>query len=105
MDLSEVKQRLYQDEFKVYLEELLDQNLIEDERAKGIANFIMDNGLKQLTDKQWYVFLKHGVGEINYVEECERCAMEIPWVEMLGAVYIYEDDLCGYCRHKIEKGE
>lgn len=107
MDLTVVKKRLREDGFRGYLSEVmeLEYSLIDDERARGIARNIIEKGVEGLSDNQWHVFLKHGVGEINYVEECARCHMEIPWEEMLGAVWIFEDDLCSYCHHKEEKGE
>lgn len=107
LDLIELQDRILyrEDEFKIYLNELLEQNLIEDERAEGIARLVLDKGIEQLSRKQKQVFFNHGVGYVNYASACERCADEIPWVEMLGAVWIFEDNLCSYCRHKKNKGE
>ncbi|MGP3781831.1 hypothetical protein ACTWKC_17750 [Bacillus sp. 4A_MP3] len=53
--------------FQYYLKEVLDNELIEDSDALGIARQIIKQGAENLTEKQWYVFLKHGVGEVNYV--------------------------------------
>lgn len=91
--------------FAYYLEEVLANNLIENPATLGIARLIIDKGAKELTDKQWYTFLRHGVGDINYVPHCRRDYERIPWEEMLSAVYIEEDELCDYCRHKEAKGE
>lgn len=98
LDKERLKQRVLHEDFNIYLEELIDANLIEDEVALGISKYILSNGARGLSDKQWYVFLEKGLIP-NYVEYCERCAEEIPWTEMLGTVYINEDDLCGYCHH------
>lgn len=86
-----------------YLPELVETGLIEDERALGVARKIIDEGVGRLTENQWHVFLKYGVGKVNYVSECDLCSMEVPWSEMLNAVWFYEDNLCSYCRHKLEK--
>ena len=100
MNKDKIKQRiLYSEDFKSYLEELISAQRIEDEVALGIAKFIITNGAERLTDKQWYVFIEKGMLPYNYVEYCARCGEEIPWSEMLGATYINEDDLCGYCHH------
>ena len=101
MDRDRLKQRILGEpaEFVSYLEDLVDANRIEDEVALGISKFIITNGPEQLTTKQWYTFLEKGLVDYNYVEVCERCAEEIPWSEMLGTVYINEDNLCGYCHH------
>lgn len=101
MNKDKLKQRILGEpvDFTLYLEDLIKANRIEDEKALGISKFVIANGPERLTDKQWYVFLEEGILPYNYVEECERCAHEIPWSEMLGAVYINEDNLCGYCSH------
>lgn len=108
MNREALKQRISGEsgEFVSYLTELVGVvGRIEDDAALGISKFIIANGTEQLTDKQWYTFLEKGLMEYNYVEECERCAMEVPWSEMFGAVYFYEDSYCGYCRHVLEKND
>lgn len=99
MDKDRLKQRILNEDFIPYLEELGSTKLIEDEVAFGISKYIITNGAEGLSDKQWYVFLEKGLLVSNYVEQFERCAEEIPWSEMLGTVYINEDNLCGYCHH------
>lgn len=101
MDRDRLKQRILgePEEFVSYLEDLVDASRIEDDVALGISKFIIASGPEQLTDKQWYTFLEKGLVDYNYVEHCERCAEEIPWSEMLGTVYLNEDNLCGYCHH------
>lgn len=105
MDREELKQRILgSGEFIPYLIELVEAGRIEDDIALGISKFIISNGTKQLTDKQWYTFLEKGIMKDNYVECCDICAMEIPWSEMFIAVYFYEDSYCSYCRqvHKMK---
>ncbi len=104
---EELKSRILgdRDMFAYYLKEVLENELIENAAALGIARLIIDKGAEELTDKQWYTFLKYGVGDINYVPHCRRDYERIPWEEMLAAVHIEEDELCSYCRHKEEKGE
>ncbi|MBP3047921.1 hypothetical protein J9345_14955 [Bacillus subtilis subsp. subtilis] len=104
---EELKSRILgdRDMFAYYLKEVLENELIENAAALGIARLIIDKGAEELTDKQWYTFLRHGVGDINYVPHCRRDYERIPWEEMLAAVHIEEDELCSYCRHKEEKGE
>lgn len=99
MDKDRLKQRILNEDFTSYLEELISAGLIEDEVALGISKYIITNGAERLSDKQWYVFLEKGLLTANYVEHCERCAEEIPWSEMLGTVYINENNLCSYCHH------
>ncbi|MEX3621852.1 hypothetical protein [Viridibacillus arvi] len=105
MDREKLKSRILAEpeEFTSYLKELLELGRIEDDIALGISRFILSNGLSNLTDKQWYTFLEKGLIEYNYVEECERCLINLPWSEMSGAVYLYEDEYCSYCRHMEEK--
>ena len=92
-------------DFTSYLQELISSERIDDETALGIAKYTIDNGPEELSDKQWYVLLEKGLGEYNYVDECERCSSTIPWSEMLGAVYIFEDSYCGYCSHLDRKND
>ncbi|OUB35458.1 hypothetical protein BK739_00950 [Bacillus thuringiensis serovar pirenaica] len=105
MNKSELKQRILSDsnEAALYLEELLEAKRIEDERAIGIAKFLIANDAKDLSENQWHVLLSHGLNETNYVEQCKRCSEEIPWCEMIHATYVDEDGLCSYCRHMEEK--
>lgn len=107
MDRVALKARILGEpiEFTDYLEDLVRVGRIEDETALGIAKYIIANGPENLSDKQWYTFLEKGLVEYNYVEECERCAEDIPWSEMFAAVYIEEDEYCGYCRHMMQKIE
>lgn len=107
MDREKLKQRILGEPggFVPYLEELVRVDRIDDGVALGISKLIITNGPEQLTDKQWYTFLEKGLKEYNYVEDCERCMEMIPWSEMFGAVYFYEDSYCGYCRHVIEKND
>lgn len=39
----------------------------------------------------------------NSVEECQRCACDIPWSEMLEA--LDNGGYCNYCQHMMEKLE
>ncbi|MFB8166299.1 hypothetical protein, partial [Streptomyces rubiginosohelvolus] len=66
---EELKSRILgdRDMFAYYLKEVLENELIENAAALGIARLIIDKGAEELTDKQWYTFLRHGVGDINYV--------------------------------------
>lgn len=91
------------EDFKSYLEELITANRIEHDVALGIAKYTIANDPDKLSDKQMYVLIENGLLPYNYVEECERCAIDIPWSEMLGATYIYEDGLCSYCNHMQDK--
>ena len=60
----------------------------------------MDKGFDALTIKQKYVFNKEVI-KINSVNECERCAIAIPWCEMLAATD--NGGFCSYCAHMKEK--
>lgn len=89
----------HDNEFVSYVAELLDANLIEDSRAKGIGKQIIDKGVESLSDKQVFVFLKYGL-ENNYLEYCDHCYQPIPWSEMFVAL---DDGYCSYCRHILKK--
>jgi len=105
MDKEKLKYRVISEpyDFISYLEELINANRIEDEVALGIAKFTIANEPDKLSDKQMYVLLEKGILPYNYADACERCAIDIPWSEMLNATYFYEDDLCSYCHHMKEK--
>ena len=61
----------------------------------------LDKGYDNLSDKQKYVFNK--MIRNNSVEECQRCACDIPWSEMLEA--LDNGGYCNYCQHMMEKLE
>lgn len=86
-----------------YLEELIRMQLIKDEKALGIAKKVVAEGSENLTENQWYRLIEKGLLPDNFKNECELCSGEIPWSEMMHAVYFYEDNLCSYCHHKLEK--
>ncbi len=89
----------YQDDFKDFIQELIDGGDLED-AALGVAKLYVDKGEKALTPKQKYVFDNHVVKQ-HTVEECKRCSADIPWCEMYHA--IDNGGYCNYCWHMIEK--
>lgn len=105
MDKVKLKSRILTEPegFISYLQELINANRIEDKVALGIAQFTIANDPEKLSEKQMYVLIEKGILPYNYADDCERCAVNIPWSEMLGATYIYEDGLCSYCHHIQEK--
>ena len=99
-----VKRRIISEyDSRDYLADLIRLQLIEDEKALGIAKQVVTKGHDDLTDKQWYRLVEKGLLPDYFKNECELCSGEILWLEMLNAVYVYDDNLCSYCHHKIEK--
>ncbi|NGP45985.1 hypothetical protein G4V62_13885 [Bacillaceae bacterium SIJ1] len=91
------------DDFRFYVSDLLSLGQFQDDAAvNGIAKLIVDKGPEELTPKQKNLFAKYGLSEHLYTEYCKWCMQEISWNEMLSAI---EDDLCSYCRNKIEKDD
>ncbi|UPS45357.1 hypothetical protein M1D30_04065 [Prevotella sp. E15-22] len=90
--------RYNEDDFKGFVEDLISSGRIEDKEA-GIAKYMIDNGYESLSEKQKYVFDQ--MIKDNTVEECQRCGVDIPWCEMLEA--LYNGGLCNYCQHVKEK--
>lgn len=92
------KNRYYEEDFEGFLEQLINSGRLDDKQA-GIAKFMIDNGYDALSDKQKYVF-DHMIAN-NTVNECTRCAIDIPWSEMLEA--LDNGGYCNYCQHMMEK--
>lgn len=103
MDIVLIRKRMDNEDCPLYIEELIENERFEDSVALGIAKLYVDKGASALSEPQWYTLIKKGLIDGNYVEDCENCLNTIPWSEMLGATYIYEDNYCSYCRHTLEK--
>ena len=91
-------ERYSEEEFEGYVQELIDVGRIDGKEA-GIARLMLDKGYDSLSDKQKYVF--DNMIKQHTVNECQRCGVDIPWCEMLEA--IYNGGYCNYCQHMKEK--
>lgn len=94
------KERFIEDDFEDFVEDLVKSGRLDDKEA-GIAKRMLDKGYDSLSEKQKYVFDK--MIKNNSVEECKRCACDIPWSEMLEA--LDNGGYCNYCQHMMEKLE
>lgn len=92
--------RYNEEDFEGFVQDLISTGRIEGKEA-GIAKLMLDKGYDALSDKQKYVFDKM-INE-NSVEECKRCAIDIPWCEMLEA--LENGGYFNYCQHMMEKIE
>lgn len=93
-------QRYNEPDFNGFLEDLIQSGRLDDKEI-GIIRFYLDNGYKALSEKQRYVF-DHTIEE-NSIDDCIRCAIDIPWCEMLEA--LDNGGYCNYCQHMMEKEE
>jgi hypothetical protein len=94
------KERFFEGDFEGFMEELIKSGRLNSKEV-GIAKQMLQNGYDSLSEKQKYVFDK--MIEDNSVEECQRCACDIPWSEMLEA--LDNGGYCNYCQHMMEKLE
>lgn len=94
------KERYQEDDFKVFVNELLSSCRLEGKEA-GIAKLVLGKGYDNLSEKQKFVFDRSI--QRNTIERCQRCDNEIPWCEMLLA--LENGGYCGYCQHMMEKDE
>lgn len=94
------EERFIEEDFEGFLEDLIKSGRLDDKEA-GIAKRMLDKGYDNLSDKQKYVFNK--MIRNNSVEECQRCACDIHWSEMLEA--LDNGGYCNYCQHMMEKLE
>ena len=94
------EERFIEEDFEGFLEDLIKSGRLDDKEA-GIAKRMLDKGYDNLSDKQKYVLNK--MIRNNSVEECQRCACDIPWSEMLEA--LDNGGYCNYCQHIMEKLE
>ena len=100
IDWNMKEERFIEEDFEGFLEDLIKSGRLDDKEA-GIAKRMLDKGYDNLSDKQKYVFNK--MIRNNSVEECQRCACDIPWSEMLEA--LDNGGYCNYCQHMMEKLE
>lgn len=94
------KMRFLEDDFKGYLEQLIELGRLEPMQS-GITKFVIDEGYDSLSPKQRKVF--DYMVDKNTVSSCQRCGTDIPWCEMLEA--LDNGGFCSYCQHMIEKYE
>ena len=94
------EERFIEEDFEGFLEDLIKSGRLDDKEA-GIAKRMLDKGYDNLSDKQKYVFNK--MIRNNSVEECQRCACDIPWSGVLEA--LDNGGYCNYCQHMMEKLE
>ena len=94
------KLRYNEPDFPDFLRDLIVSERLE-EKEIGIIKYYFDHGYEALSENQKYVF-NHTIEE-NTVEECTRCAIDIPWCEMLEA--LDNGGYCNYCQHMMEKEE
>ena len=94
MDIS----RYNEEDFEGFVSDLINSGRLNDTQS-GIAKRMLDKGYESLSDKQKYVF-DQAIKE-NYVDECQRCAIEIPWCEMMES--LDNGGYCNYCQHMMEK--
>ena len=85
----------YEEGFPSFLRELIEWDLLEGS-ALGIAKQVLAQGVDSLSAKQLYVFENHIIAA-RTVEECTRCAHDIPWHEMVAAYR--NGGYCDYCEH------
>ena len=93
-------ERYLEEDFEGFVEDLIKSGRLEDKEF-GISKRMLYKGYGSLSDKQKYVFDK--MIDSNSVEECKRCACDIPWCEMLEA--LDNGGYCNYCQHMKEKLE
>ena len=94
------KSRYNEEDFEGFLNDLINSGRVDSMQA-GIAKYMIDHGYDSLSEKQKYVFDRM-IAE-NSVDECKRCAIDIPWCEMFEA--LDNGGYCNYCQHMMEKIE
>lgn len=92
------KERFSEEDFEGFVLDLIHSGRLNDKEA-GIAKRMLDKGYDTLSEKQKFVFDK--AIENNTVNECQRCAIDIPWCEMLEA--LDNGGFCNYCHHMMGK--
>lgn len=93
--------RYKEEDFNVFLEELLQQVHFDDPKESGIIKKVIDDGYDSLSKKQQYVF-NQAIDEY-LTEECTLCGNDICWTEML---YAYDNGgYCSGCRNTLDKND
>ena len=92
--------RYNEEDFEGYLNDLINSGRLNS-TEEGITKYLIDNGYDSLSDKQKRVFNR--MIDNNSVAECKRCAIDIPWCEMIEA--LDNGGYCNYCQHMMEKLE
>lgn len=95
-----MEQRFLEEDFDGFLEDLIKSGRL-DETEEGIIRQVLGKGYRTLSVRQKFRF-DQAIKE-NYVSECKRCAIDIPWCEMLEATD--NGGYCNYCQHMMEKIE
>ncbi len=91
--------RMQEEDFREYLQEIVDLKGIEGKEL-GITKRAIDKGVETLTEAQLGV-LKYGVIKHYYVDKCKLDGGDIPWSEMIFACD--NDGHCAYCANRLEK--
>lgn len=90
--------RYNEEDFPMFVSQLIDSGRIEGVEL-GIAKYFLDHGYESLSTKQKYLFDK-AISD-NYISECKRCAIDIPWCEMFETMD--NGGYCNYCQHMMER--
>lgn len=88
------KDRYFEEDFNVFLKQLLNSNVFDEDKVNGIVQLAIDNGFDKLSNNQQYV-VQNAIKPF-IIEKCKRGGCEIPWLEMFAA----EDNggVCSWCQ-------
>lgn len=93
------KEIFYQNDFKDYVNALINSGRVVDSKEIGIAKSMLDNGYDTLSEKQKYVFDE--MIKRNPIPVCKGCGIEIPGNEV---EFSFENGgLCSVCWNNEEK--
>jgi hypothetical protein len=88
-----------EDDLSEVLRYLIETGALEGAQL-GVARQVIASGSSALSPRQAAVM--RSIEQDHFVLECDRCGMEVPMCEMIGAM---DSGLCGYCEHMIHSDD
>jgi hypothetical protein len=88
-----------EDDLADVLRYLIEEGWLEDAQL-GVAWQVIASGRDSLSPRQAQIL--RGIERAHFVEACQRCGMEVPLGEMIGAMF---SGLCAYCEHMTDKDD
>ncbi|TPW30323.1 hypothetical protein FJU08_11630 [Martelella alba] len=98
--VEDAESRREWEDYRNFLERLVECDDIGDKTAEGITKLVIDKGVDVLSEKQRYIFERHV--ESRFPQPCcTQCGELIPWADAYE--HIHSPGRCASCEHSYQR--